>query len=197
MKRWKLAVFMMVFLALAGAIAFTAGLKLNVAESARAQSLSEKPVFNQGIGYYVQTGGQLNWLGYPILERNTIRDQCLPVSKSDFKIFTYGIDYSKLPSGLPPHLDGFCVVLFESQYNLDNPDFLSREMQDRKGPYAVHFIPVAGYDQPVYELTCDLLNDVKKKSGMPIIWGLRIKDGGNGVPPIVYWFTFKDAGENK
>lgn len=192
MKTQRIGMMVLLILAGVGAGLFAARYAPNVAQKAQAQELSQRFAFTQGIGFYYYTKGQMHWLGYPGVEHGRIRDECFPVSAGDFKLFTYGLDFSRTAFGLPPHLMDMAVLLYENQYNLDDPDFLSRNASERKGPYPVHFIPRSGYEQPVYEITCDLWDAIKKKEANWIVWGFKFRE----TSPSVYWFAFRDE-QNK
>lgn len=193
MKKISYIVVTLAVMSLGGVLWLNVKAPLRLEGEAQAQLAPRSLVFDQGIGFYYYTNGQLHWLGYPTGERNNIREESIEITKNDFKLYSYGIDYSKSPMGLPPHLLNFCVVLYSPQYNLSNPDFLSRTVNERQGPYAVHFIPIPGSSYPTYEITCDLWPDLAKKVPTQVVWGFKVRDGVEGtVRPLIYWFMFKD-----
>lgn len=181
-----------VLLALAGAVELS---QMRLGSEARAQGAvtPQKLLFDKGIGFYVLSDGQLTWLAYPTTDRDKVNEETGVVSPQDFKLYAYGIDYSHTPNGLPPHLNDFGVVLYTGQYYIDAPDYISHSLRDRRGPYPVHFVPIAGYDQPVYEITCDFWSELKAKQARPATWGFKIKDGTPNTTPLVYWFKFQEA----
>lgn len=190
MKSRRLRMMVMTMLAVAGLGLAALRLQPNLAQKAQAQSqeLTRHLNFDKGIGFYYYSKGELHWLGYPNAERQRIRDECFPVSAGDFKLYAYGLDFSRTAFSLPPHLMDMAVVLYEMQYNLDDPDFLSRGVSERKGPYAVRFLPLSGYEQPAYEITCDLWDAIKKKGANWIVWGFKFRE----TAPGVYWFAFRE-----
>jgi hypothetical protein len=197
MKPRSLRIAALAALALAAAIAYQAGLAPKVTREARAQAYGPRLNFNQGIGFYAYSGGQLTWLKYPTTNRENIRAETMTVSKTDFHLYAYGLNYAATVFGLPPHMMDFAVVLRDTQINIDNPDFLKRDVDRRRGPYAVHFKPVAGYDQPVYEITCDLWESIKSKETYPITWGFKVKSGDNENAHGIFWFSFKGEAVEK
>lgn len=192
MKYKSYLFYLIAFIALAGTFALVHTATEKAAGSAHAAVYDTKFTFNKGIGFYALSGGQLVWLDYPLFEHDRLKEDALPVSKGDFRLFSYGIDYARNPAGLPPHLTDFAVVFHDTPYNIDSPDFLARNVEERRGPYAVHFLPIMGYDQPVYEITCDIWNALRQKGAPPVVWGFKIKDPGTGSVPSVFWFSFKD-----
>jgi hypothetical protein len=110
-----------------------------------AQALDDKN-FKGGIGFYVESDGQMNPLSWPANKGKELKTTSVIKTKKTDRLYSYGLDFSKgSGSGvglLPPHLIGFTWAYFE-------PD------GTRKGIYPVRFQPISGPNQPTYQLLFD------------------------------------------
>lgn len=181
----------------AGMLLLKAETALKLTGEARAQLApgAAKLVFDQGIGFYVLSGGKMTWLEYPTLDRRKAGEDALQLARGEFRMFIYGIDLANNPLGLPPHLAGFQVLFNQPPFNIDSPVFRERSMADQAGPYPVRFVPLPGYGQPVYEIKCDLWEGLRKPSSPPAVWGLKVKEASGNEPEWIYWFVFRSEGQ--
>jgi len=111
-----------------------------------------KPHFDYGIGFYYYSEGIATPLFFPNLiipkgspgskPENQISEKDIKLIPPDNRIFSYGLDFSQ--SGLggvvtPPHVAGYQWGYMDNEGKL-------------QGNWAVFFVPIGGYDQPVYEI---------------------------------------------
>lgn len=122
-----------------------------------------------------RSDGELKWLYFPreyIDEDKSVAE----VSPEDFSLFAYGMDLGKsLP--LPPHLCNFGFM---------NPQL------DSKAIYAVHFVPVDGYDVPVYRIVIDE-DSIAAPMNSGEMWGFSVKCSPISGRHSCFWFRFRKA----
>jgi hypothetical protein len=116
---------------------------LSLIAAARAQLPGIK--FDQGIGYYYYAGGKLEVLPKPTRQQDWGSPFCTLMLPQDVRFFTYGLDFSRGLAGEP---GAPCQFGFDFTYSLPGG-----RMVDASWP--ARFVPVAGYDEKVYEIVFD------------------------------------------
>lgn len=152
--------------------------------------------FDKGIGYYVFSEGELHFLYYPSAtgggisvtafgrRESALENNCVSVSPEDFALYSYGLDFSN--NQLPPYLNGFAVRYFFR----GTSDWKGKKGIESSSEYATQFKPIAGYDQPTYEIHSVILESLKNGTTEHIMWGL-----GAASQASYFLFRFADTSE--